>query len=65
VLGIVHHRAIDQLRRSSVHDKRRAATRGSRSAGVGRAHRTTRSRAARGRQHPLGDGTRCPPTSRT
>jgi RNA polymerase sigma-70 factor (ECF subfamily) len=25
VLGIVHHRAIDQLRRSSVHDKRRAS----------------------------------------
>ena len=28
VLGIVHHRAIDQLRRSSVHDKRRASDEG-------------------------------------
>src|SRR4051795_9448107 len=28
VLGIVHHRAIDQLRRSSVHDKRRAGDEG-------------------------------------
>ena len=28
VLGIVHHRAIDQLRRASVHDKRRASDEG-------------------------------------
>ena len=28
VLGIVHHRAIDQLRRSAVHDKRRASDEG-------------------------------------
>ena len=28
VLGIVHHRAIDQLRRSSVHSKRRASDEG-------------------------------------
>ena len=28
VLGIVHHRAIDQLRRSSVHDNRRASDEG-------------------------------------
>ena len=28
ILGIVHHRAIDQLRRSSVHDKRRASDEG-------------------------------------
>jgi len=28
VLGIVHHRAIDALRRSSVHDKRRASDEG-------------------------------------
>jgi RNA polymerase sigma-70 factor (ECF subfamily) len=28
VLGIVHHRAIDQLRRSSVHDRRRAGDEG-------------------------------------
>ncbi len=28
VLGIVHHRAIDQLRRSNVHDKRRASDEG-------------------------------------
>jgi RNA polymerase sigma-70 factor, ECF subfamily len=28
VLGIVHHRAIDQLRRTSVHDKRRASDEG-------------------------------------
>ena len=28
VLGIVHHRAIDQLRRSTVHDKRRASDEG-------------------------------------
>jgi RNA polymerase sigma-70 factor (ECF subfamily) len=28
VLGIVHHRAIDQLRRSSVHDKRRSSDEG-------------------------------------
>jgi RNA polymerase sigma-70 factor (ECF subfamily) len=28
VLGIVHHRAIDQLRRSSAHDKRRASDEG-------------------------------------
>jgi RNA polymerase sigma-70 factor, ECF subfamily len=28
VLGIVHHRAIDQLRRSSVHDKRRTGDEG-------------------------------------
>src|SRR5215210_7932225 len=28
VLGIVHHRAIDQLRRASVHDKRRAGDEG-------------------------------------
>jgi len=28
VLGIVHHRAIDQLRRSSVHDKRRVSDEG-------------------------------------
>src|SRR4051795_12086902 len=28
VLGIVHNRAIDQLRRSSVHDKRRASDEG-------------------------------------
>ncbi len=28
VLGIVHHRAIEQLRRSSVHDKRRASDEG-------------------------------------
>jgi RNA polymerase sigma-70 factor (ECF subfamily) len=28
ILGIVHHRAIDQLRRASVHDKRRASDEG-------------------------------------
>ena len=28
VLGIVHHRAIDHLRRASVHDKRRASDEG-------------------------------------
>ena len=28
VLGIVHHRAIDDLRRATVHDKRRASDEG-------------------------------------
>jgi RNA polymerase sigma-70 factor (ECF subfamily) len=28
ILGIVHHRAVDQLRRSSVHDRRRAGDEG-------------------------------------
>ena len=57
VLGIVHHRAIDQLRRSSVHDKRRASDEGlEERLEVARAHRQ-RGRAPRGgRHHPLRDG---------
>ena len=67
VLGIVHHRAIDQLRRSSVHDKRRASDEGHRGALRGRASAPTTEVA---RREEAADAsarrwTRCPPSSRT
>ena len=50
ILGIVHHRAIDALRRGVVHDRRRASRRGDRGALRGDASAPTwRSRAARRR----------------
>ena len=64
VLGIVHHRAIDELRRVVVHDKRRAQRRGDRGALRGaRAHRR-RGRPPRGGARPCAPPwTRCPPSS--
>ena len=57
VLGIVHHRAIDQLRRSTVHDRRRASDEGlEERLESARAHRRRGRPPRRGRDDPLGDG---------
>ena len=56
VLGIVHNRAIDALRRSMVHDRRRATTRGSRSGSSPASARTSRPPGARRRAR---SATRC------
>ena len=59
VLGIVHHRGIDALRRSFVHERRRASDEG-----LEETHRDRRAHRRRGRA-PRGGAPRCAPRSGT
>ena len=64
VLGIVHHRAIDFLRRATVHDKRRASDEGMEERfEAARAHRRRGRPPRRGRDRARRDGRRCRPSS--
>ena len=60
MLGIVHHRTIDALRRNTVHDRTAPAPRASRSATRRRSGPTSRSPAARRRRRCARRSRRCP-----
>ena len=63
VLGIVHHRAIDYLRRATVHDKRRASDEGMEERFEARERTDVEvARRDEARDRPQRDGASCPPS---